>query len=198
MMRLLRWFLLSSVLSIPLGAWAGSSTVSVQDRQYSLHHEVGVGAVLLPQNAFYKAVGVDLSYTLHLSNAFAWEPIRASITTSWETQLRKNLIEDFGAQPNDFEVILQQYSTQMHFKPFYGKFSVLNRGLVRAELYFLAGAGLAFTTMRLRAYVDVGVGIRVHLAKNWSLRTELLEQVLMGAPANGNLAVHLGVSRNFR
>ena len=130
MMRLLRWFLLSSVLSIPLGAWAGSSTVSVQDRQYSLHHEVGVGAVLLPQNAFYKAVGVDLSYTLHLSNAFAWEPIRASITTSWETQLRKNLIEDFGAHQNQYYPLEISY-----FK------SACDTALLKVSFCFSLGSG---------------------------------------------------------
>jgi outer membrane beta-barrel protein len=183
---------------LPAQSWAGDATIAIENRKYTLHHELMLGGVLLPQNSFYKAAGVELSYTLHLSNAFAWEPIRASLTTSWNTPLRKKLVENWNAEPEEFEIILQQYSTQFHFKPFYGKFSVLNKGLVRAELYFLGGTGLTFSTWRIRLHMSVGVGVRTHLGANWSLRLELAEQLILGKEIEDNIAVHLGVARNFR
>jgi len=190
------WFLFVLFSST---AYAGAEDVSIQSRKYTLKNEVALGGVWYPQHAFYKAVGIDVSYAHHINDLVAWEVLRATITARWDTHLRELLYDDWGAEPEDFEEVQYVFTSHLQIKPLYGKFSVANRSLVRAELFVQLGGGLAFTTWRKLALANIGVGVRFYLHPNWSTRLEVEEQLFFqDGTARDNVVLHLGVARNFR
>ena len=193
------FFVLLLTLFQPAARAFGAEGAAVQERKFQLKNEISLGGVVLPQHAFYKAAGLELSFTHHFTHFFGWEPIRASLTTRWETHLRKLLMEQWDAEPEDFEEITFLYTSHLHFKPFYGKLAMMNRGLIRAEAYFLLGGGIAFTTWRRVPVASLSVGIRLYMSPRWSLKAEFEEQFLIqDGGVKDNIAVHLAVSRSFR
>ena len=181
-------------------AYAAPEDVTIQERKYTLKNEVTLGGVWYPQDAFYKAIGIDLAYAHHFNDFVGWEVLRAAVTARWDTILRQRLYDGWGAEPEEFEEVKYAFTSHLQIKPFYGKFALANRTLVRAEIYFTLGGGLAFTTQRDGlALANLGVGIRFYLHPNWSTRLEFEEQLFIADnTVADNLVLHLGISRNFR
>ena len=103
-----------------------------------------------------------MGLTHHFNHFLAWEAVRA-FTTDWETHLRELLIEDWGAEPEDFEVIQHAFISQLHLKPLYGKFALNNQRLIRVEAYLTTGGGIVFLTDRRKLpVVTAAVGFSAH------------------------------------
>ena len=180
-------------------AFAAPEDVAIQHRKYTLKNEVVLGGVWYPQHAFYKAVGLDVSYAHHFNDLIGSEVLRANLTARWDTHLKDLLYEEWGAEPEEFEEVKYAFTSHLQIKPFYGKFALANRSLVCAEVYFTVGGGLAFTTWRKVPLVNLGVGARVYLHPNWSTRFEFEEQLfLQDKTVRDNLVLHLGIARSFR
>ena len=84
-------------------AFAAPEDVAIQHRKYTLKNEVVLGGVWYPQHAFYKAVGLDVSYAHHFNDLIGWEVLRANLTARWDTPQRPPLRK--CAEPEEFEEV---------------------------------------------------------------------------------------------
>ena len=65
------------------------------------------------------------------------------------------------------------------WKPFYGKFSVLNKSVVHAEVFLLLGATLFKFTNAFRPGVNLGGGVRIFLSRYVSFRLDVTNNVVI-------------------
>jgi outer membrane beta-barrel protein len=155
-------------------------TVSaVQDRAYRMQHELDLSVGVLPLDAFYKGLFAQVSYTAHFSDTFAWQVGRAAYTYAAKTGLREQLERDFGVLPTAFEEVQFFFGTDIIWKPFYGKISVMNKSVVHAEVFLLLGATLFKFTNAFRPGVNLGGGLRVFLSRWVSFRLDVTDNVVI-------------------
>ena len=155
-------------------------TVSaVQDRAYRLQHELDLSVGVLPLDAFYKGLYAQVSYTAHFTDHFAWQVGRAAYSYAAKTGLREQLERDFAVLPTAFEEVQFFFGTDLIWKPFYGKFSVLNKSVVHAEVFLLLGATLFKFTNAFRPGVNVGGGLRIFLSRYVSARLDVTDNVVI-------------------
>ena len=121
------------VCAAPTPASADEETYVVQDRLYRMRHEISVATGVLPLDAFYKGITIGGGYTIHWSDLFAWEVARFAYAFHVNTDLREELRTNFGVEPTAFDRIRYYLFTNFVFKPLYGKWSLLNRTIVRDE-----------------------------------------------------------------
>jgi len=154
--------------------------LAVQDRHHQHWHELTVSLGFLPVDAFLKGFAVSGNYTLHFNPVVAWEVVHAyGVLATIEMALNDDL-NNVGI-PNPFRYVNWAATSNIVFTPFYGKFSVINRTQVFAELFLLGGAGYGWLTNAERdseantqhVVADVGVGVRVFFGEYFSLRFDL-------------------------
>ena len=155
-------------------------TVSaVQDRAYRLQHELDLSFGVLPLDAFYKGLYAQVSYTAHFTDHFAWQVGRAAYSYAAKTGLREQLERDFGVLPTAFEEVQFFFGTDLMWKPFYGKFSVLNKTVVHAEFFLMLGATLFKFTNAFRPGVNLGGGLRIFFSRYVSTRLDITNNVVI-------------------
>ncbi len=178
-------------------------TVSaVQQRAYRMQHELNLSVGVLPLDAFYKGLYAQVGYTAHFTDTFAWQIGRAAYSYAAKTGLREQLERDFGVLPTAFDEVQFFFGSDLMWKPFYGKFSVLNRWVLHGEAFFMLGASLFKFTNVWRPGVNVGGGGRVFLNQYVSLRLDVTNNVVIpiggGSVALTNvMTITLGLGINF-
>jgi outer membrane beta-barrel protein len=183
----------------------GGNAVVIQNRKYNMGHEFTLQVGSLPLDAFYKGVAATGRYTLHLSELHAWE-IHGSYSVNVETDLAKQLQENFGVQPSTLKQVLGVVETSYVMKPMYGKVSLFNRTLMYAELFADAGITVSYwTDASFRPGPHIGGGFRIFLTDLLSLRLDARHAVVFdGVPLLDEkasfeqvLQLNAGVSFNF-
>ncbi len=155
-------------------------TVSaIQDRAYRMQHELDLSVGVLPLDAFYKGLYAQVSYTAHFSDTFAWQVGRAAYSYAAKTGLREQLERDFGVLPTAFEEVQFFFGSDIIWKPFYGKLSIVNKWVVHGEVFFMLGATLFKFTNAFRPGVNLGGGGRIFLSKYVSLRLDVTNNVVI-------------------
>jgi outer membrane beta-barrel protein len=153
--------------------------LAVQERHHRHWHELNVSFGALPVDAFLKGLAASASYTLHFTDLLAWEIVRGYYTFyRVETDLNDDLT-NVGV-PNPFNYVSWAATSNLVFTPFYGKYSVANRGQIFTELYLVAGAGYGWMTLAQgdveatqHLVVDTGLGFRVFFNDFISVRFDL-------------------------
>jgi len=108
----------------------------------------------------------------HFSEIHAWEVIRVSYGLSRMSDVAKKLVED--GYHSRVQISKFQVSTAYVLTPFYGKFTWDGRGIFRADIYLLAGAGLRFTDASKQVFGQAGLGINIYpLGSHFSLTPEV-------------------------
>lgn len=167
-----------------------TSMAAVQERTYRMQHEIDFSGGVLPLDPFSKGLFAGGGYTLHFSDAFAWQ-VRGAYSFTLRSDLRLQLERDFGVLPNAFEEIRAFVGSDALWKPFYGKLSVLNRWMLHGELFLLAGATVFWFPwdpgLGLRPAVNVGGGVRVFVTRWFGVRVDLSDNVVLplGGKAKG-------------
>ena len=178
-------------------------TVSaIQQRAYRMQHELNLSVGVLPLDAFYKGLYAQVGYTAHFTDHFAWQIGRAAYSYPVKTGLREQLERDFGVLPTAFDEVQFFFGSDLIWKPFYGKFSVLNSWVLHAEAFLMLGASLFKFTNVWRPGVNVGGGGRIFLNQYVSLRLDITNNVVIivggGSVALTNvMCVTLGLGINF-
>lgn len=152
----------------------------VQQRQHAMRHEYTGWVGTLPMDAFTKGITFSGGYTFHLNEAFAWEVGQFTWSMPVDTALADELAalaQPVSATP--FERVESMFTSNVVFKPLYGKHAVLNRGIVYSDLLFALGGGVGWMTLSRRPLVDVGVGWHVFLGRHVSLRVDVRDAVLI-------------------
>lgn len=178
-------------------------TVSaVQKRAFKMQHEINLAAGVLPLDAFYKGIYGQVSYTAHFTDHFAWQIGRFGYSYAAKTGLREQLERDFGVLPTAFDEVQFFFGSDVMWKPFYGKLSVLNQAVWHIEAFLLLGASVFKFTNVWRPGVNVGAGARVFINKYVSLRLDVTDNVVI--PVGGGsvqltnvMTITLGLGFNF-
>lgn len=178
-------------------------TVSaVQQRAYRMQHELNLSVGVLPLDAFYKGLYAQVGYTAHFTDGFAWQIARAAYSYPVKTGLREQLERDFGVLPTSFDEVQFFFGSDLMWKPFYGKFSVLNRWVLHGEAFLMVGASLFKFTNVWRPGVNLGGGGRIFLNRYLSLRLDVTNNIVIpvggGSMALTNvMCITFGLGINF-
>ncbi len=178
------------------------ASMVVQNRTYSSPNELTVYFGTLPLDAFTKGVTLSGSYTMHLSELFAWEIVHGYDSFHVDTSLKDDLAA-FGVAPTPFEVLKYYVTSNVVFKPIYWKGAWLNKKMIHGELFLVAGGGYGWFTRSQRAAVDAGLGMRFYLGQTLWVRLDVRHNVFFNDSVFKNLDLHhelwaaLGVSLAF-
>jgi len=158
---------------------------AVQEREYRLNHELAFGVGVLPLDAFYKGLLLQLSYTTHFSDHLAWQVARGAYSYNVDTGLRKQLIRDFSVNPTAFEEVQYMVGSDIIWSPFYGKTAFLNKSVSHFEVFLIGGGSilnLANSTGGpgiFRPAVNFGLGARLFSNKHLSYRLDLADNLVV-------------------
>ncbi|PKN54960.1 MAG: hypothetical protein CVU56_23780 [Deltaproteobacteria bacterium HGW-Deltaproteobacteria-14] len=166
----------------------GYPSLTVQNREYFGHHELGLAVGVLPMDAFTKGVTLSGSYTLRFNEVIGWEIVQVSHAFPVDSGLKSDL-RAFDLEPQTFEVLRTTAMTNLVFTPIYWKGSVLNDGLMRGEMMLLVGGGVGWFTRSTRGGFDVGVAFRFYLSRLISLRLDVRYLGFVQS-AGGSLDLH--------
>lgn len=114
------------------------------------------------------------SYSLHLKDWFALEPINFTFSKNFFTSFTDdiNSVSGTNLRP-DPQRILYFLTTGVQFTPIYGKVSTLSRWLAYIEPYIGLGAGLAKTETDSYFTFYPAVGMRIFFREWFSMKLEL-------------------------
>jgi outer membrane beta-barrel protein len=164
---------------------ADSRLAVIQKRKFQLKNEFLFAGGVLPVDPYYKGVIGTFGYTLHFSDAWAWEigqfTYAYNLGTSLLRYVQRTTLLNSGRSP---EVPAVQWiaTTHLVLKPLYGKEAAFNTQVVHLEAFLQAGpavVGMANSTTKLDYGFDVGGGLRLWLSRHWSTRLDLGELVYL-------------------
>ena len=173
------------------------SIAAVQERAYRLNHELSVGFGILPLDAFTKGLYAQVGYTYHFTDYFAWNVGRGAYVYNVNTGLRDQLERDFAVLPTAFDEVQYFLGSDVWFKPFYGKLSVLNRAVVHFEVHLLAGLSILKFTQRFAPGINLGIGLRVFQNKYISYRLDVTDNVVIRERPLNVLTITASLALNF-
>lgn len=172
--------------------------VAVQNREFSLRHELTLSGGLLPLDAFYKGITGQVSYTFHFNDHFAWQVGRAAFSYNLHTNLREQLLRDFGVQATKFPEVSWYAGSDLLWTPAYGKVALMNWKVVHLELFLLGGgSAVGVVGDGVKPAVNVGGGLRFFTGQSTSLRLEVANNFVLGKDPFNVLTINLGVAFNF-
>jgi outer membrane beta-barrel protein len=152
---------------------------AIQDRAYRMQHELNLSVGVLPLDAFYKGLYAQVAYVYHFTDTFAWQVGRGSYVYAAGTGLREQLERDFGVLPTTFEEVKWSVGSDLMWKPFYGKLTVMNKAVVHGEVFLLLGATVFSFTNAFRPAVNLGGGGRVFVSQNISFRFDVTDNIVI-------------------
>ena len=167
------------------------SVSAVQERAFRMRHELDLSIGTLPLDAFYVGLFAQVGYTAHFSDTLAWQIGRAAYNYAARTGLRENLERKFNVLPTAFEEVQFFFGSDLIWTPFHGKLSVMNKWVVHGEIFLILGATLFKFTNAFRPAVNVGLGGRVVLTPNVSVRLDVTDNVVV--PIGGGSVTFLNV-----
>lgn len=150
----------------------GYPSLTVQNRENFGHHEFDVAVGVLPMDAFTKGVTVSGSYTLRFNEVIGWELVQLTHSFPVDSGLADEL-RAFDLEPQTFEVVETMALSNVVFAPIYWKGSVMNEGLARGEILFVAGGGVGWFTRSTRPAFDVGLALRLYFSALTSIRLDV-------------------------
>ena len=155
------------------------SVSAVQQRAFRMRHELDLSIGVLPLDAFYVGLFAQVGYTAHFSDTVAWQIGRAAYNYAARTGLRENLERKFNVLPTAFEEVQFFFGSDLIWTPFHGKLSVLNTWVMHGEVFLMLGATLFKFTNAFRPAVNLGIGGRVVLTPNVSVRLDLTDNLVI-------------------
>ncbi len=188
---------LEGIASPEEGEAPDGTVAAVQERSFRLKHELGLGVGYLPSDPFSRGVALQLGYTFHFTDHFAWQVGRGFFNFSFPTNLRDQLVQRYHAEPRDFDTVQWAVGSDLIFAPFYGKAALLNRSVLWWEIYVLAGASTVKLASALTPAVNIGGGIRLFGTRWLSLRLEAVNHFTLPAKRISILDVQLAAGLSF-
>jgi outer membrane beta-barrel protein len=198
-------FVVPTLLLLPALARAEDEapTYAIQNREFRAMHEIDLSIGILPLNAFEKGLTVGGSYTFHFTDFWGWEIADFNYSFNLDTDLKTQLLQNFSVQPTQISSLNYMLSSNLVLKPLYGKFAWANHSVVHAELSALLGPAVAryINPGAFRPGLDIGIYIRLYLARNLSVRFDVREYLFANFPAIANeldLMLSLAISFGAR
>lgn len=178
----------------------------IQNRIYDRFHEIDLLFGYIPDDDFYQAYPLGLSYTYHFNENIAWEVLRAQAVVNIDRDLKETLRDDYGVGPTEFDQITSMLHSNFVFKPTYGKDAILNSGIINHESYLLAGLGVfnyqrsygdGTESSESAGSISLGIGRKYFINETYSINIELRDYIsFKGSGTENNL--YLGMSIGYR
>jgi outer membrane beta-barrel protein len=211
MKKLLVLWVLAVLLTVASSGLAAEVDIKeevyvIQNRIYHRYHELDLTAGYLADEDFYYAFPVGIGYTYHFNDHFGWEVARGQWILTQEKDLKNDLEDQFDVTPS--QVGEPQYMVHSHLllKPFYGKESVWNRGIINRETYLLVGGGAIHYEKKMShgdtetedaLSISAGVGTKFFINQNFCINIELRDLINFREDNTEN-RVYLGIGLGFR
>jgi outer membrane beta-barrel protein len=173
------------------------TVTAIQDRNYHLKAELGVGVGFLPLDPFTRGVTISLSYTHHFTDHFAWRVGRGFFSFGFATGLKTQLEQRYSVAPTDLDRVEWAAGSDLVLTPFYGKVALFNRAVMWMELYLLAGGSVFKFTSGFKPGAGGGGGFRAFITQNLSVRLEVVDHVAFPRPVTNVLEFGLVLAFNF-
>lgn len=179
---------------------------AVQERIFHRNHEIGFLIGNIVDDDFYNVYPLGLSYTYHFNDHLAWEVVRGQYMLNREKDLKKDLENKFGVTPSEFSEPRYLFHSSLVIKPFYGKESLWNRGIVNRESAFFVGAGIVNyekqysfgdPTTENAPSICLGYAAKFFLSKNICMNFEIRDLINMKDDGTEN-DVYLGLALSLR
>jgi outer membrane beta-barrel protein len=173
--------------------------IAVEDRPYRMVHEFTVSAGVLPIDALYTGLTVGGSYTLHLSDLWAWEAVSFHYSANVDTGLDVTLAERWSVAPTSNPEIQYMIGSHAVLTPLFGKIALFNDSIIHASTFFALGGGVARFSTGFRPQGSFGPGVRVFFGQVVSTRLDVRGSIVPDIPTGVDfiLQVTLSVSFNF-
>ncbi|MFM8269041.1 MAG: outer membrane beta-barrel domain-containing protein [Pseudomonadota bacterium] len=136
------------------------------------------------------------SYSLHLKDWFALEPINFTFSKNFFTTFTDDLTSSSGKLRPDPQRILYFLTTGVQFTPIYGKMATLSKFIAYIEPYFGLGAGLAKTETDSYFTFYPAVGMRVFFREWFSMKLELRDYMYTEQTINPTTQARTPTFRN--
>lgn len=196
--------LLAAACFVPATAWAQfeelenpGAVSAIQERLYRMNHELNLGLGVLPLDAFYKGVTLQVGYTYHFTDHFGWQVGRGTYSYNLDTGLREQLERDFGVQPTAFEQVEWMAGSDLVWSPFYGKLAVMNARVLHFAGFLSVGATVLKMNVGFRPAVNVGAGIRIFQNRHVSFRLDATNNIVIGSRILHVPTLQLSTALNF-
>lgn len=174
-----------------------ATTYAIQPRDYHLTHEFNFGIGVLPMNAFNAGITIGGGYTWHISPLWAWEIAQFQYVFNIDSGLKSSLLNNFQVQPTVVPSLDYFASSNLVFKPFYGKLAIVNRRVIHMEIFLAAGTGLGKYSNPSAALFsfDAGGGLRLFFDHHFSARLDVRDySFVAGSSLRNELFVALAVA----
>jgi outer membrane beta-barrel protein len=177
--------LAAAICVSPLSAFADDDEAParvsvVQKRQYTMRHEIQVSGGFLPLDAFYKGVTVNVGYTFHFTDHFAWRVARGSYDKAIDTGLKRQLENQFGVLTTDFPQVQWMAGSDLIWNAFYGKTAFMNLVVLHLALFLTLGADAVKLQTEIVPAVNFGGGIRFFATEWLSVKLEATNHFVVG------------------
>jgi outer membrane beta-barrel protein len=180
--------------------------IAIQEKVFHKNHEIGLSLGYIPDEDFYNAYPVGISYTYHFNGFLAWEVARGQFMFTQEKDIKGKLEKEFGVTPEVFLEPKFMVHSSIIIKPLYGKEALWNKGIINNESYLLVGGGLIdyekkYTNGDKDSESDpsicIGAGTRYFLSKNLCTTLEIRDLVNMKKDGTEN-NVYFGIGVSFQ
>lgn len=171
--------------------------IAVQERPYRLVHEFTVSAGVFPVDALYTGLSLGGSYSLHLSDIWAWEAVSFHYSGNVNTGLDVTLAERWSVAPTSNPEIEYLVGSHLVITPLFGKMTLFNAAILYASSYFALGGGVAHFSDGFRPQVSVGPGVRLFWGQVVSTRLDVRGSIVPDIPSGIDLVMHVSLSASF-
>jgi len=169
----------------------------VQRRQYTMHHELQVSGGFLPLDAFYKGVTVNVGYTYHFNDHFAWRVLRGAYDKTFDTGLATQIKQQFGLLTTDYPMVEWMLGSDLVWNAFYGKTAFMNVFVLHLALFLELGADAVKTQSDVRPGVNFGGGIRFFITDWVSTKVEVSNHFVIGKSTLNVVDLQLALAVNL-
>lgn len=154
-------------------------TYAVQNRKFKLGSQYSAHFGYMPMDSFTKGIVLGGSYTKYFSDFTGWEVLNANYVFSYDTGLKKELIDQYNADPGEIPDFPEWYLTSnIVYTPIYNKNLFFNKSVIWGDITFVAGPGIgSFKNDGVKPLVNFGAVLRFFLDAQQSIKVDIRENL---------------------
>lgn len=197
---LLLFFIVSSSVNLLAQELDGGTpkTVAIQNRPYLLNKELGFYYGFMPLDHFNHFHSFGANYLHYFNDYIAWEVINGAAVTKQSTGLADRLFNDYGAVPEDVDILQSYFSTSVVYTPIYMKHLLNNKDIRFGDISFIAGAGVArFETAANTNMIEAGMITRFLGQDGFNLKLDVRYKYFINPGTRPNLNIGFALTYNF-
>lgn len=173
-------------------------TVAIQNRPYILNKEIGIYYSYLPLDQFNHFHAIGMNYLTYYNDYLAWEVLNAATVTKQSTGLEERLLNDYGAVPDEFDILQYYFTTDLVYTPIYMKHLYKNKEIRFGDISFVAGAGVARFEKALNAnMIEAGFITRFIGQEGLNFKFDVRYKMFLNGNLRPNLSLGLVLTYNF-